>query len=126
MVVVGGHHNQSNQRSSKPTDYKINTCEDGSFSSETMGKEDVAKVIGKTLNMVEGFINVMLPKSSRLQAPTIVEDINETTNRNEIRNLGPTTVDDNDNDSMEHANTVLKINNILCAHVMEEKKEWFY
>ena len=35
---------------------------DGSFSFNTVGKEDVAKVMGKTLNMTERFINDMLPK----------------------------------------------------------------
>ena len=68
----------------------------------------------------------MLPKSSRLQAPSIVEDNNETTNRKKIKDLIPTAVDDINNDSVEHANTVLKSNNIFGAHVMEEKKEWFY
>ena len=54
-----------------------------------MGKEAVAKVKGETLNMVEGFINDMLPKSNHLQAPTIVKDNNETINRNEIGDLDP-------------------------------------
>ena len=79
--------------------------------------------------MMEGFINDVLPKSSRLQAPTIIKDINKITNRNEIRDLNPTTVDNNNNNSVEHSNTVLKTNNILGAvgvRVMEEKEEWFY
>ena len=80
----GGYHNQSNQRSAKPTNYKINNREDDSLSSNTEGKEDVAKVIGKTLNIVEGFINDMLPKSCCLQTPTIVKDSNKTTNRNKL------------------------------------------
>ena len=42
----GGHHNQSNQRSGKLTDYKLNTREDGSFPSNAMGKKDVTKVMG--------------------------------------------------------------------------------
>ena len=78
---------------------------------------------------MEGFINDVLPKSSRLQAPTIIKDINKITNRNEIRDLNPTTVDNNNNNSVEHSNTVLKTNNILGAvgvRVMEEKEEWFY
>ena len=79
--------------------------------------------MGKTLNMVEGFIKDMLPKSTRLQAPTIVIDNNETTNRNEIRDLDPTAVDDKDNNSVEHANIVLNTNNILGAQVMEKKME---
>lgn len=71
--------------------------------------------------MVEGIINDMLPKSSCLQTPNIVEDSNATTNRTEIRALDSTAVDDNNNDSVERANTVLKINNILGDHVMEER-----
>ena len=107
-------------------DYKLNTREDGSFFSNTVEKEDVAKVMGKTLNMVEGFINVMLPKSNCLKAPIIVEDNKETTNRNKIGDLDPTGVDNNNNNnnnnnnSVERANTVLKTNNIPGAHVMEE------
>ena len=37
--------------------------------------------------MVEGFISDMLPKSSYLEAPTIVKNINETTDGDEIRDL---------------------------------------
>ena len=96
------------------------------FPSNTVEKEDVTKVMRKTLNMVEGFINDMLPKSTYLQAPTIVEDNNKTTNRNEIGDLNPTATDNKDNNSVERANTVLNTNNILGAHVMEEKKKWFY
>ena len=80
--VGGGHHYQSDQQSTKITDYKINTREEDLFSSDTIGTEDVTKVMRKAFNMVERFINNMLPKSSRLQAPTIVEDSNETINRN--------------------------------------------
>ena len=45
------------------------------------------------------------------------------TKRNKIRGLDPTAVDDNNNNSVERANTVLKANNILGAYVMEEKEE---
>ena len=55
----GGHHNQSDRQFTKSTDCKLNIREDDSFSSNTVGKEDVAKVMGETLNMVEGFINDM-------------------------------------------------------------------
>ena len=81
--------------------------------------------MGKTLNMVEGFINDMLPKSSYLQAPTIMENSIKTTNRNETGELDPTALEDNNDDSVERANTVLKAKIILDAHVMEEKEEWF-
>ena len=88
-----GHPNQSDSQSANSTDYRLNTHMDGSFSSNTIGNKDVAKVIGKSLNMVEEFINDMLPKSSYLQAPTIVKDSNETTIRNEMRDLNPTALD---------------------------------
>ena len=77
--------------------------------------------MGKNLNMVEGFMNIMMPKSSCLQAATIVEDSNKTTKRNEMRNLVPTAVDKNNNNSVERANTILKANNILGAHVLKRK-----
>ena len=80
--VDGGHHNQSDPQSAKSAECKLNTHKDDSFSSNTIGMGDIAKVMGKTLNMVEGFINDMLPKSSYLQAPIIVEDSNKTTNGN--------------------------------------------
>ena len=40
--------------------------------------------------------------------------------------MKPTAVDENNNDSVECANTVLEPNNILGVHVLEKKEEWFY
>ena len=82
--------------------------------------------MGKALNMVERFISDMLPKSSYLQVPAIVEDSNGTTNGNEMGDLKPTAVDKNNNNSVERANTVLEANNILGAHVLKETEQWFY
>ena len=76
--------------------------------------------------MVEGYINDITPKSSYLEAPTVVKDNNETTNRNEKRDLNPTAVDESNNNRVKRANTVLKANNILSAYVLEGKEEWFY
>ena len=76
--------------------------------------------------MAEGFISDMLPKSSYLEAPTILKDSNETTDGNKTEDLKPTAVDENNKNRVEHANTVLESNNILGAHVLEEKEEWFY
>ena len=45
--ATGGHHNQSDRRSAKHTDYKLNIYEDLSFSSNKIEKEDVAKKWGK-------------------------------------------------------------------------------
>ena len=42
--------------------------------------------------MTEGFISDIFPKSSYLQAPTIVEDSHDTTNGNEMGDLKPTAV----------------------------------
>ena len=122
----GGHHKQSDPQFAKSSDCRPNSCKNESFTSNTIGNIDVTRVTGKTLNMVEGFISDMLPKSSYLQAPTIVKDSNETTNGNEMGDLKPTAVDENNNDSVEHAITVLEANSILVAHVLEEKEKWFY
>ena len=122
----GGHHNQSDPWSDKSTDYKLNTCKDDSFSSNTVGKKYIAKVMGKTFNIVEWFINNIFPKQSYLQAPTIVEDSNKTTNRHKMGDLDPTAVEENNNNSVERGNTVLEVNNILGARILEEKEEWFY
>ena len=121
-----GHHNKSDPQCAKSADCKLNTRKDESFSSDTIENGDIARVMGKTLNMVERFISNMLPKSSYLQAPTIVKDSYETTNGNEMGDLKPTAVDKNNNDSVERINTVLEVNNILSAHVPEEKEECFY
>ena len=42
--------------------------------------------------MLERFISDMISKSNYLQAPTIVEDSNETTNENEMGDLKPIAV----------------------------------
>ena len=81
--------------------------------------------MGKTLNMVEGFINDVLPKSSCLETPTVAENSNETTNRNRMGDFDPTAVDKNKNHSVARANTVLKANIILGAHVLKEEKNGF-
>ena len=67
----------------------------------------------------------MLPKSSYLQAPTIVKDNNKITDGNEMGDLKFTAVDKNNNDSVERVNTVLKPNNILGAQFLEEKNNDF-
>ena len=96
------------------------------FSSDAVRNGDVAELMGRTLDMVEGFISDMLSESSYLEAPTIVEDSNETTNENKMGELKPAAVDENNNDDVKQAKTGLEPNNILGAHVLEEKEEWFY
>ena len=68
----------------------------------------------------------MLSESSYLKAPTIVKDSNETSNKNKMGDLKPSTVDGNNNDSVKRANTDLEPDNTPGAHVLKEKKEWFY
>ena len=121
-----GHHNQSDPQSTKSANCKLPTRKDGSLSTDAIGNRDIAEVMGKTLDIVEGFISDMLPESGYLEAPTIIEDSNKTTNENEMEDLKPTVVDENNNDSVERTNTILEPNNILGSHVLEEKEEWFY
>ena len=116
-----GHHNKSDPQSAKSADCKLNTHVVESFSSNTIGNGGVARIMGKTLDMAGGYISDMLPKSSYLQAPTIVEDSNKTTNRNEMGDLKPTAIDKNNNNSVELTNIISEPNNILGAHILEEK-----
>ena len=102
-----GHYNQSNPQSTKSADCKVATCKDESFSSNAIGNGDVTEVMGGNLDMVEGFISDMLPESSYLEAPAVVEDSNETTDRNEMRELKLTAVDEKNNNSEERTNTIL-------------------
>ena len=68
----------------------------------------------------------MVSESSYLEAPTIAEGSNETTTESEIGKLKPVIIDENNNDGMKRANTGLEPNNILGAHVLEEKEKWLY
>ena len=117
------HHNQSDPQSTKSANCRLPARKDESFCCNAIGNGDLAEVKTKTLDMVEGFISHMLPKSSYLEAPTIIKNNNKTTDENEMGDLKPTAVDENNNSSVEHANTVLEIDNILGTHVLEEKKE---
>ena len=100
--ALQGHHNQSNPQSNKFADCKLPTCKDKSFVLGAVGNGDVAEVMGKTLDMMEGFISDILSES---------------------RDLKPAAVDENNNGDVERTNTELKPNNIIGAHVLEKKKE---
>ena len=76
--------------------------------------------------MAKGFVSDMLPKSRYLEAPTIAKNSNEITDGIEMGNLKPTAVDENNNDSVEPANTILKPNNILGIRLLEEKQARYY
>ena len=82
--------------------------------------------MGDTLNMVEGFINDMVSETSHMDAPTVVEDNNETTTVSKLGKAKPVVVHENNNGAMKLADTGLKSNNTLGAHVVEEKEGWFY
>ena len=94
----GGHHNQSDQQSAKPTDYKLNTHENDSFSSDAVGKKVVFKLLLLSKIATKELIEMKL-ETWILLLYTITTTI---------------------------VNTVLKANNILGTHVMEENEERFY
>ena len=81
--------------------------------------------MGKTLNMVEGFINDLVLKTSHTDAPTIVEDNNKTTAVSKLGKVKPVIVNENNNGPMKLADTGLKSNNTLGVHIMEEKEGRF-
>ena len=76
--------------------------------------------------MVERLLNDMVSETSHMDAPTVVEDNNKTTTVSKLGKAKPAVVHENNNGAMELADTGLKSNNILGAHVVEEKEEWFY
>ena len=61
-----------------------------------------------------------------MDAPTVVKDINETTTVSKLGKAKPIVVHENNNGAMKLADTGLKSNNTLGAHVVEEKEGWFY
>ena len=82
--------------------------------------------MGNTLNMVEGFINDMVSESSYLGASTLAKRNNETTTVSKLGKAKPVVVHENNNGAMKLADTGLKSNNTLGAHVVEEKEEQLY
>ena len=76
--------------------------------------------------MVEGFINDMVSERSPTDAPTVVEDNNKTTAVSKFGKAKPVVVHENNNGAMKPADTGLKSNNTLGAHIVEEKEVWFY
>ena len=81
--------------------------------------------MGETLHMVKGFINDMVLETSHMDVPTVVEDNSETTAVSKLGNVEPVVVHKNDNGAMKLANTGLKSNNTLGAHIVERKKDDF-
>ena len=82
--------------------------------------------MGETLNIVEGFINDTVSEKNNTDTPTVVEDNNETTTVSKLGKTKTVVVHENKNGAMKLANTRLKSNNTLGAHIVEEKEGWFY
>ena len=76
--------------------------------------------------MVGGFINDMVSETSHINASTVVKDNNRTTAVTKLGKAKPVIVHANNNDAMKLADTGMKSNNTLGAHIVEEKEGWFY
>ena len=76
-------------------------------------------------NTVKGFINDMVSETSDTDTPTVVKDNNEMTVASKLGKAKPVVVHEN-NGNTKLADTVLKSNNTLGAHIVEEKEGWFY
>ena len=74
-------------------------------------------------NTMQGFINDM---AGNTNAPTMVEGSNKTTAASKLGKAKPVVVHENNHGNTKLADTGLKSNNILGAHIVEEKEGWFY
>ena len=92
------------------------------FPLKVVKNGDITNIIGETLNIVEGFINDMVLKTSQTDAPTVVKDNNKTTMVSKFGKAKPVVVHENNNGTMKLANTGLKFNNTLGAHIVNEKE----
>ena len=80
--------------------------------------------MGDTLNMVEGFINNVVSETNYMDASTMVEE--KTTAVSILGKSKPVVVHENNNGAMKLADTGLKFNNTLGAHIVEENEGCFY
>ena len=74
-------------------------------------------------NTVQGFINDTI---SNTNVPIVVESSNEWSAASKLGKAKPVVVHGNNHGNTKFANTGLKSNNILNAHIVEEKEGWFY
>ena len=74
-------------------------------------------------NIVQGFINDIVGNTN---VPTVVESGTKTTAAIKLGKAKPVAVHENNHDNTNLADTGLKSNNILGAHIVKEKEEWFY
>ena len=70
-------------------------------------------------NTMQGFINNMVGNTN---TATVVENNNKTTTVSKSGKAKPVVVHENNNGAMKLADTGLKFNNTLGAHVMERKE----
>ena len=73
-------------------------------------------------NTMQGFINNMVGNTN---TATVVKNDNKTTTVSKSRKAKPVVAHEKNNGAMKLADTGLKSNNILGAHIVEEKEEWF-
>ena len=74
-------------------------------------------------NIVQGFINDMVGNTN---IPTVVKSSNEATVASKLGKAEPVVVHENNHGNTKLADTRLKSNNILGAHIVEEKEGWDY
>ena len=74
-------------------------------------------------NTVQGFINVMVGNTN---VPTVVESSYKTIAASKLGKTKPVIVHGNNYGNTKLADTGLKSNNILGAHIEQEKEGWFY
>ena len=76
-------------------------------------------MVGPDRNTLQRFINDMVLETSNTDTPTMVEDNNETIAASKLGKAKPVVVHENNNGNMKLANTGLKFNNTLGAHIVE-------
>ena len=57
---------------------------------------------------------------------TVVDNNNKTTTSNKAKKAEPIVVHENNNGAMKLAETGIRSNNTIGAHILEEKEGWFY
>ena len=72
---------------------------------------------------MQGFNNDMV---SNTKVPNMVDSSNEATAASKLKKAKPVVVDENNHSKTKLANTESKLNNILGAHIVEEKEGRFY
>ena len=74
-------------------------------------------------NTVQGFINNMVGNTN---FSTVVKSGNKATVASKLGKVKPVVVHEDNDGNIKVTNTELESNNILGAHIIEEKEGWFY